>query len=396
MVNKMRRYLYRCLEIFLCILIALNLVGCWSAKELNNLAIVMGIGIDKVEKNDEIKVTVQLAKTEEMRKSGGSSNGGSGGGESPYLNLHSRGNTINEAMKGFNHLLSRRLFLSDNQVVIFSEDVAEEGLKNYLDFLLRNRETRLLVAVYVCSGEASEYFSGKSGFEKLPSRKMGELSKVQEKFSQAIQVDLKKFTSRMMSKTTAPIAPIIKLTKDENKDVIAISETAVFKKDKLVGKLNVVETRGLAWGINEVKGGTIEIQSPEKKNKVSIDIHKSKGKIKPIIKDNEICMVIEVEQEGDLAEEESTEDLVNPKAFEELQKATANKIKNEILSSVMKAKELNADIFGFGDQIHKRYPKVWKVIEENWDEVFQKINVEVKVETKLKRAGRITKPILSE
>ncbi|MHC1684794.1 MAG: Ger(x)C family spore germination protein [Clostridiaceae bacterium] len=386
----MKKYLYKWFEIFLCILLVINLSACWSAKELNTLAIVMGIGIDKLEKSDQVKVTIQLAKTEEIKNPGK----GSSGSVSPYINLQNTGMTINEAMKGFNHLLSRRLFLSDNQVVIFSESVAEEGLKSYVDFLLRNRETRLLVTVYVCSGEASEFFSGDAGFEKLPSRKMGELGKIQEQFSQNIRVNLKNFTGRMMSKTSSPIAPIIKLSKDVNKDVIGIFETAVFKKDKMVGKLNEVETRGLAWGIDEVKGGTIEIESPEEKKNVSISITKSKGKITPIINEDEITMLIEIEEECDLAEEESTEDLVNPKAFEELQKSIASKIKNEVLSADLKAKELNADIFGFGDEIYRRYPKKWKEIEEDWDEVFQKINVVVKVEAKLKRAGRITKPIL--
>lgn len=397
----MKRYLFKGLELFLCIFFVINLCGCWSAKELNNLAIVMGIAIDKHLESDEVDVTVQLAKAEETKgssKRSGSSSGSNDGGEgdNAYINLQNNGHTINDAMKGFNHMLSRRLFLSDNQVIIFGKNIAQEGIKEHLDFLLRFRETRMLVSVFVSEEEASGCLRGKGGYERLPSRKMGELSKVQEKLSQGIHIDLRKFTTRMMSKTTAPIAPILKISKDRNIDTITMFETAVFKKDKLIGKLNETETRGLAWGINEVKGGSIEISSPKEDKTVSIDITRAKGRIIPIINENEVSILIKIKQEGDIAEETATEDLVTPKAFEELQKATADKIRGEILSAVAKSKMLDADIFGFGDTIYKYYPKKWKEIEGDWDDILKKINVGIDVEAKLQRSGRLTKPIISE
>lgn len=382
------------IKIILCFFIAISFTGCWSAKELNTLAIVMGIGIDKEKEGDEIKMTIQVPKVAETKTGGKDSSGGSG--SETHINLHNTGSTISYAMKGFNSMLSRRLFLSDNQVVIFGKSIAEEGLQKYIDFLMRNRETRILVKVFVSEGDASEIFEGKSGFEKLPSKKIGELSKIQEQASQTVSVDLRKLVTKLMSKSTSAIVPIIRIAKDENKNAIYISQTAVFKKDKMVGKLNEYETRGILWGINEVKGGTIIVESPEKKEKVSLDITKAKTRIIPEINGSEINMKIQIKCEGDLSEETGKEDLVNPEAFGKLQNAGADEIKKQVFSALEKSKELNADIFEFGEILNKHYPKLWKQLEKDWNGLFQKINVEMDVQVKLQRSGRITKPIISE
>jgi spore germination protein KC len=64
--------------------------------------------------------------------------------------------------------------------------------------------------------------------------------------------------------------------------------------------------------------------------------------------------------------------------------------------AITKVKELNSDIFGFGDAVHQRYRDEWKELEANWDEIFPDIEVEVTVESKLRRSGRITSPPIPE
>lgn len=66
------------------------------------------------------------------------------------------------------------------------------------------------------------------------------------------------------------------------------------------------------------------------------------------------------------------------------------------MSALKKAKELNSDIFGFGEAVHENYPNEWKHIENNWDEIFKKLDVEVMVDSNLQRTGRITKPLTSK
>lgn len=380
----MKKYI----KIIICILIAINLTSCWSTHELNKLAIVMGVGIDKG-KDDTVEMTVQLAKVL------GISSASKISSNVDYLNLKEEGKSISEAIDAFSRKLNRKLFFSHNQVIILGEDAAEAGIEKYMDFFLRYRETRLLVWILVAKGPASEIFNVKPELEITPGRSIGELIRNQQAISQIPAVDLKNFASRLMSKTTAPIAPIIEVSKEDGQIATYLSETAVFKKDKMVGKLNKKETRGLLWGINEVKDGVI-VLSTSNKEQVNIVTTYMSSKVIPKIIDNEPSIKIEIKQEGDLQEQTSSDDLANPKAFSMLEKAEADVIKEEVMSALKKSRELNVDIFGFGDTLYQHYPKEWSKIEKDWDTIFQKLHVEVCVEAKLRKTGRITKPIMSK
>lgn len=389
----MKKYINIVVKIIICILIASNLASCKSAHELNKLSIVMGVGIDKGKKEDPVEMTVQLANV----SGGKSSSKGSGGGTSNigYLNLKEKGKSISEASKAFSRKLNRKLFFSHNQIIILGKDAAEEGVEKYMDFFLRHRETRLLTWVLVSKGPASEILNVEPELETTPGRNIEELIRNERDTSQIATVDLKDFTSKLMSNTTAPIAPMVEVSSDNNKKIAYLSETAVFKKDKMVGALDKKETRGLLWCINKVTDGVI-VLGTEGDDKVNIVTTRAKSKITPEIKDNEPSIKIEIKQEGDLQEQTSSEDLANPKAFAKLEKAEGEAIKKEVMAALQKARELNADIFGFGDIIYQHYPKQWTKMEKDWDQIFKNMSVEVSVDAKLRRTGRITKPIMSK
>ncbi len=391
----MKKYINILVKIIICIFMVLNLTSCWGAHELNKLAIVLGVGIDKGKEVDMVDMTVQVAKVLDIKSS--PKGGGNSGSDSGYLNLEEKGRTISEAIKSMNRKINRRLFFSHNQVIILGKDAAESGVGKYIDFFLRYRENRLLVWVIVSKGTASEMLDIKPGLETTPGRSIGQLMKNQEEDTALIPaVELKDFASRLMSKTTAPIAPIIEVSKVDKKKTVYLSETAVFKKDKMVGTLNKKETRGLLWGINKIKDGVISLSNADGKDKADIETTHVSSKITPEIKDNKIKMKIKIKQEGDLQEQTSSEDLANPKAFASLEKSEEDIIKEEVISAIKKSQALNADTFGFGDIIYQHYPKQWSEIEKNWDQMFQKIHVDVTVDSKLNRTGRITKPIMSK
>lgn len=386
----MKKDIMKYVKISICILMSLILTSCWNSRELNTLAIVMGIGIDKNKNPDLVDVSVQLAKilrtSEASKGSIQSSNG--------YLNVKESNRSISEAVNEIYREINRQLFFSHNQVIIFGKDTAEDGIEKYIDFFLRYRETRLLVWVLVANGPASDIFNIEPEIENTTGRSIGQLVRNEQLISQIPVVNLKDFASRLMSKTTAPIAPIIEISKYGNKK-LRLSETAVFKKGKMIGTLNLKETHGLLWGINKVKDGNVIVDIPGKKTSVTIETVNSKSKMTPKIQDDKIIINIKVKQEGNLQEQSSSDDLANPKEFEKLQILEEAVIKDEIEAALRKSHELNADVFGFGDIIYQNYPKQWEKIEKNWDKEYKNIQVEISVDAKLRRSGRISKPILS-
>lgn len=394
MVKLMKKYINTSIEIIICILMVANLTGCNGSRELNKISIVMGIGIDKGQDPNTVKTTVQIAKVSDIKNSSqGSGNKLESAG---YLNLTETRESISEAVKALNRKLDRQLIFSHNQVIVFGDDAAKDGIRRYIDFFLRHRETRLLVWMLVAKGPADRILDLKPPIEKTAAMSIGHLIRNQEDVSQIPTVDLKDFSAKLMSKTTSPVAPIIEVSKDDKNKIAYLSETAVFKKDKMVGTLNIMETRGLLWSTNGIRNGVVVIGKPSDKESVNVKTTHVKSKMTPKIKDGKPIIKIEIKQEGDLQEQTSSEDYANPKAFAMLENEEENIIKKEVISAVKKAKYLNADVFGFGELMYQYYPKEWNSMEKDWNKIFKNINVNVNVTAKIRRTGRITKPIMSK
>lgn len=376
-------------KIFVLILVsALSLSGCWNRRELDTLSIVSGVALDKGEQTDQIKVTVQVIKPSEIKTTTSKGGGGGAGGPAPYFDLTETGTNVFETVRRMLDTSSRRLFWPHNQIIVISQDLARGGVRKYLDFFIRDHETRLMVFLLVSKGQAADILTETTDLEKIPSMEMAKIIKDIGTTSFAPQITLKKFTERLLSKTTAPVAPIVYLTNKEGH----VAGTAVFKQDKLVGELNPMETRGLLWVTGEVKGGAIDVESLSGIGKNSLEIIRADKKITPEITDDKITITVKVREEGSLDSEMGSEDLTKLPAWAALEEKQAAAIENEIRAALEKAQELNTDIFGFGEAIHHKYPKQWKEIEPMWDEIFPTLEINVTVDAKLRRSGKTTKP----
>jgi germination protein, Ger(x)C family len=390
----MNKYIRFLLAFVICGCLVLNATGCWNRRELDTLAILLGIGIDKSTDTGNVKLTAQVVKAGELKSS--QKNGGSGGGGKSYLNMESTGDTVFEAIRGFTHESSRKMYFPHNQIMVLGRDIAEEGVRKYIDFFVRDPESRLNISVLVSKNTAAEILDVKPNFEKIPALDIYDLVEDQTATSETSIVKLKNFLERLMSKSTAPIAPLIEVLGEGDKKKIYVSGTAVFRKDKLVGELDKNETRGLLWVINKVKSGIIKVKCPDGKDEVSLEIVNAKSKITSEINGNKVIFKIKIQEEGNVGEQECTEDLSKPPKMNLLKKEKAEAIRGEVMSAFKKARELDADIFGFGEILHQRHPKQWKGMENRWDEIFQKVEVQVIVETKLKLTGQINKPVNPE
>lgn len=373
----------------ICFLLITGLCGCWNSRELDSLAIVLGVGIDRAEGPEKIKIIAQVVRPGEISSKG--KNGG--GGETPaYWNVENTGDTVFGAIRGLSDKSSRRLFFPHEEVLIFGRSVAEEGVRAYLDFFIRDPEPRNNIWILVSEGTAEEILNVPAKLEKIPSVKIADLVKNHNTItSQASAVTLHDFTTGLLSETTAPVAPMIGVTEDDGNQTMVITGTAVFKNDQLVGKLDEIEGRGLLWVLGEVKSGIIEVEDPQG-CLVGLEIIRASGKFTPLLENGKVVMKIEVEEEGNIAEYAGSENLANASMVAFLEQKKTDAIRGEILAAFEKARELDADIFGFGDAVYQRYPKEWESMKDRWDEIFPDIELEISIQAKLRLMGRINNP----
>ncbi|WP_123052843.1 Ger(x)C family spore germination protein [Clostridium sp. JN-1] len=381
-------------KIIILIMISLSLTSCWDARELNKLAIVMGIGIDKIDNLSNVQTTIQIAKVLGIKSPAENAEGV--GQNNKFLNLKGEGITIFDAIKSINRELNRTLFFPHNQVIIFGKSAAEEGIDKYIDFFMRNRETRLSEWIIVSDGTAAEILKSNPNIESTTGRNIGELIENQKNISEVPNVDLKEFSQKLMSKTTAPVAPIIKVGKDEKRNTLYLTSTAVFNKEKMIGVLNKTETRGFLWGTGNMNGEVSIINMPDGNGKVSIEIRNVKSKIIPAVKSDGVYITMKIDERGDISENTSSEDESNPEIIKKFERIQEDVIKKEVISTLEKARQINADVFGFGDIIYMYHPKEWNKMQTNWQENFKNIKVNVNVKASIERSGKIIKSIKSK
>lgn len=388
-IKNMKKYFNKSIRIALILICVLFMSGCWNSRELNTLSIVLGIGIDQSQEEGKIDLTVQTAKTSSSRTKKDSTSSASSSGENEsYLNLKLACDTVFNGFREFTHQNSRKLFIPQNQVIIFGNDLAKEGVKSYVDFLSRDHETRMDVFVLVAENTADEILNIEPSLEKMPAVELKRLIEAQAATSHSIGIELFDFVEKIESNTTAALATFVSKCEDEEIEKMYVSGMAVFKKDKMVGTLSDVETRGYLWVSNKIKSGIVEIKTDE--GTACLEIKKSNCKTKlEITDDKKLKIELKISEEGTVGELSGFTDSKMDDIIEILKNEGAKVIENEIYASLEKAKKLNADFFGFADMFNKKYSKKFDEFKDNWDEEFNNIEVSVKVETKITGTGRI-------
>lgn len=384
--EKMMRKIVVCLII---ICGTISSTACWDRRELDSLAVVMGVGIDQAQEKDKVLVTAQVIKPAEISSPGK----GGGSGEKPYLNVTNTGNTVLETLRRFTHVINRRMYLAHNEVIILGNEVAREGVRAYLDLFFRDPEPRLTAWILVAKEKAGAVLETGAELEKIPALNLAQLLEARVATSEVPAVNLNDFCQRLMSKTAAPVAPLVEVSDEGKKKTARLAGTVVFKKDKLVGYLTLTESRGLLWVLNEIKGGIIVVKSPDGEGEVSLEILRASSKITPEIKDGKPFFTVKIKEEGNLDEQKCAENLTTLTAWAALEQNQVGVIRQEVKAALQKAQELNADIFGLGEVVQRKYPALWKELELHWDEVFPQLEIKIVVETKLRRSSMITRPV---
>lgn len=370
--------------------------GCWNYRDMNQLGIISGVGIDLAPEPGKVLLTIQVIKTSEVKGGGGGESSGGGGGSQPprpVVIIESVGSTVFEAVRNAVVKFSRRLYWAHNQIVIIGKEAATEGVRHYVDLFIRDAEPRPTAWMLVTPEKAGDLIKAQGKIEKIPAMEIAELIQAQSATSKAGGFTVHDFANRLLSKTGAPLATEIRLDKDNK---FQLAGTAIFKGDKLVDFIGKKETRGLLWVTNKAQSGIIVVNDSGSKDKVGLELIRSSSKIKAEIRGKEIIIKVKVNVQSNLGDQTSESALIKPETLKSLARREATVIRNEINAALKKAKELNTDIFGFGEAVHRADPKAWKELEPRWDEIFPELKVELIVKANIGRVGLIIKPLKPE
>lgn len=379
---------------FMIYIIMFLTVGCMAKNEIEKLAVVVTFGVD-ITTDGKYMVSTQILKTQKASPGG---MGGSKDEKQPtdVMALISTGDTIPEAVDNLSKELGKKVVLSHVKFIVISEEVAKAGIAELMDFATREYQLRSNIVFLVTSGKASEIVRTTTPEDPIPANAIEAILDLQANYGYVPVTTTMEFANSLASKTASPIVGVISLHGDEQVGrVFKMIGIAVFKKDKLIGyMMGEEETRGVQWIRDKVKAGNIVMPSPHKGN-ITIELISASSKVKPIMKDNKPIIQIIIHNKGTIRDMTGAFDpMKNPEILTWFEQMENEVIKQEIEKALYAAqKTFKADIFHFGEAIHRDYPKEWKNMEGNWSDIFPELEIEIQVYSSIQRTGVISKPI---
>ena len=187
-------------NVLILILLLSTLSGCYDAESIETLAYAVALGIDKGE-NDKIKLTLQIAIPNSSSGQGGSS-------QSEESSLNSvECSSIESGIALINSYISEKIDLSHCKAIIFSEEIAYEGVSEYLFTLVNDVELRPDCNVIISKCDAYDYLDNSDQKLEKVSARYYELTFTSSEYTGYTQnIILSDFYFNMLSTTSQSYA----------------------------------------------------------------------------------------------------------------------------------------------------------------------------------------------
>ncbi|MHB9094146.1 MAG: Ger(x)C family spore germination protein [Eubacteriales bacterium] len=379
------------------------LSGCWSRLEVENLAIVAGLGIDKTHENGKEMYSLTVNTLRPSLISSATTGGGSKGMPN-FWRVTAKGESLADAEKNINTRIPRKVFYGHDRFVIIGEDAAKDGLLDIIDYLQRNTEIRLRILMLLTKGKAENVMIQFPELETTIAREIEEMERITSKdVSKVLIRDLVKITDDIISPGVDPVLAqvIIQLSPPTQAGggpikILKYVGGGVIREDKLVGWLDEIETRGYMFAIGKALRSAISIKvSPGPGKDASIYLTRASSNIKTSVKGQEVTAHIEIKAEGELAEYHKQDKIAKPAGIRKLEEGLGKEIQQEVMQAFKKGQKLNADIFGLGDNMHKHNSKTWEKMNKDWYKILPNVKIDVKVSAHVRRTGFISNPYIA-
>lgn len=368
-----------------------TLTGCWNYQEVENRYIVSGLAIDKGQQGHRYRLTFEVLDI--------SASGQDGQMKSKVIQAD--GNSIAEAVDSASKLSDKNLFYSDCKIVVFSKQIAQEGLTQVLDWFNRDPKPRFTVQMFVSSEKtAGELFqaggqqggqqggqgSGQQGGEggqggggtqgSVISTQISNSMEAVSTGGKSKQMHLYDVDNVLLGEGKDLALPCLQKTKQKN-PLVEVKGTAVFRGDKYAGFLNDDQTRYYLLMTGAQNTIMLVGENPSKED-IALQIIRNKVSITPQITGDKVSIMVKVKMECAFDEENSPQNILLNLGVKKVEGFAGKTLQENIGGQIRQVqKQLGCDIFGFGRRIYQENPKEWKKLKPTWQQKFRTVSVEV-------------------
>ena len=404
------KFLFKKILIFISIILFLTAFSSsYNALSIDKLAYVVAIGIDKSDKNN-YSFSFQFTNVTSKSETGTSE-------KSPSIVNTVDAPSISSAINLMNTYIGKRLNLSHCKVIVFSEEIAIEGISKQVYTLMNDTQIRPSANIVISKCSAKYYIeNSKPILENLITKYYDVFPRSSDYTGYTANATIGNFFNNLECKTCSPIAilggmnteNIEKISDlDENKSSSTKSNEstlsgkrgseniglAVFKDDKLVGELNAIECLSCLAINNEVKSFLINIPNSENStdyidlylypthpNKITVDIINGSPYIK--IKASYLARIYSIN---------SNNNYLNNNVLSNIS-SSCNSYLESIFSNYLykTSKEFKSDINEFGKYALSKFWTTEEFENYNWLENYKNATFDIEINTNVESSILLT------
>ena len=381
------------LKYLILLIIPFFLSGCYNYQELNDLAITTGITIDYDEETENFKIVAQVINPVKEQDAKSST-------ETSFINYKGEAKSLREAVRLIVMDSPKKLYGSQLQVVILSENVLNEKLPDIIDFFIREPELRSEFKVIIAQDDkAMEGISIQTLLDDLSSSNIIDSLDTQLKnLGITAVVTLNELTNMYLNPYLEIVLPsmVVKgsaeegsekdnLANTDSETSIEIATTGVFKDNKLLGYLTEEESKTLNLIRGDISNTIISMDIDD--GFIVFEPNKIKSEVEAIPNENTVKITV-----SGLAKIKEITGLANLNSPEEIKKLQNefNKLTEEMVNKTFESirEKYNTDVFKFRDLYYKTDYKYFKENCNNWyEDVFPNLKLEVKSKIELYEKG---------
>lgn len=390
------------------------LLGCNGAKELDQRANVIAIGLDTAEQEDMSRVSYQFAipKMEASKEDAGK--------DTVIIT-----NTAASLAEGLN-LVSSEIALQPTlahiKVIVIGEELARKGLEKVLGPFMRYREYRGSMFVVVAKGTAKNFLEkNKPVFVISVAKYYEEMLANGKETGYFLNTTLHHYYTRIKSKSGQPYMSLVAINSEEDDKKISTTKvpggkidgyiagdiprrggnfsefagTAIFDHDKMVGTLSTTETRMLAILLGIYKNGFIVVEDPlDSKSIVNVNLHLgSKPKIDVVLIEDRPVIHVSILLEGEVSSIPSGINYEQGSYLNLLEDQVSKVYQQEMMNFSKHTQELKADVAGFGYYLRPAFQSNKEFEDYGWNEKYEQAEVNIEVKTQIRRTGLMIRTV---
>ncbi|WP_179232999.1 Ger(x)C family spore germination protein [Paenibacillus rigui] len=361
--------------------IPLFLAGCWDRIEVNDMALIISAGIDK-SADDQLELTVQVFIPNPTGS--GTSNGG---GDGNVYTISSKGSSMPDALTELQKKLPRYFSWDHTKAYFFGEALGRRGLSEEFDFLYRDIQPREQSNFFICKGTARKLLESQNDpntYETLiklaqkPTTHYSTMHLVEEK------------SSGESGAFILPVASLdMSIANQAQKTFLTVEGMAIIYKKKLIGYLDREAEMGIRLMHPAELGRNVTLTRKVEGGKVVIRVVDTDTKLLPSIENGIWRMKVKLSVNADVIQ--NTSQLTIGRGFNNMRKLEEpfnEEVKNILVDTIRRLQQVNkADVIGFANAFHKKYPQQWSQIKNDWSSKFPTIDVQVDTDLTIHKPG---------